>query len=324
MFYKVDPELVMPLELLLGSLGGELSMHDIPAVRRTMGQAIDKMKASLPPIEGVGTEDRKVPGPVDAPDVDIRIYKPVGQFDSLPALLNIHGGGYVVGSVESEDFLVKQLVKDVRCVAVSVEYRLAPEHPFPAALEDCYAALKWLVMHTNELNVRQERIAIVGGSAGGGLAAALALLSRDRKEIDIAFQLLIYPMIDDSNIIQASATIPDTLLWSRESNLIGWRSYLGREPGGEDVSPYAAVFRETDLTGLPAAYICVGGLDLFLHEDMEYAQRLLKAGVPTDVHVYSGAWHGFNAYAPNADVSQRAYGDYVRVLKRVLHSDTLL
>jgi len=203
---------------------------------------------------------------------------------------------------------------------VSVEYRLAPEHPFPAPVEDCYAVLKWLATHATELGVEQNRIAIGGASAGGGLAAGLALLARDRAEVNVAFQLLIYPMIDDRNVAQANETVPDTLLWSRENNLIGWQSYLGGEPGGEDVPAYAAAFRATDLTGLPPTYIPVGELDLFLHENIAYAQRLLQAGVPTELHVYPGAYHGFDIFAPNSDVGQRFTADRNHVLKRAFHN----
>lgn len=316
---QVDPELLAPLEGFLTFFGGGLNLHDIPAVRATSEQMTAAMKAQLPPFEGVTTEDRHVPGPEGAPDVFVRIYWPTERIGSLPALLWIHGGGYVVGNVEGDDFYVKQLVKDVGCVVVSVEYRLAPEHPFPAPVEDCYAALKWLASNATELGIKQERIAIGGASAGGGLAAGLALLVRDRAEVNVAFQLLMYPMIDDRNVTQASETVPDTLLWSRENNLIGWRSYLGGEPGREDVSPYAAALRATDLTGLPPAYIPVGELDLFLHENIEYAQRLLEAGVPTELHVYPGGYHAFDIFAPTSNVGQRFTTERNHVLKRALH-----
>lgn len=319
MIGKVDPELLAPLEGFLTVFGGGLNLHDIPAVRAASAQMTAALKMQLPPFEGVTSEDRQVPGPTGAPDVAVRIYQPTGRPATLPALLWVHGGGYVLGNVEGDDLYVKELVKAVECVVVSVEYRLAPEHPFPAPIEDCYAALKWLGTHAAELGVAQERIAIGGASAGGGLAAGLALLARDRAEVKVAFQLLIYPMIDDRNITQASETVPDTLLWSREHNLIGWRSYLGGEPGGKDVSPYAAAFRATDLTGLPPAYIPVGELDLFLHENVEYAQRLLEAGVATELHVYPGAYHGFDIVAPAADVGQRFTADRNHVLKRALH-----
>jgi acetyl esterase/lipase len=145
------------------------------------------------------------------------------------------------------------------------------------------------------------------------------VLTRDRAEIELAFQLLIYPMIDDRNIAPASATAPDTYVWTRENNLMGWQAYLGQKPGGKDVSPYAAASRATDLKGLAPAYIPVGDLDLFLDENITYAQRLLAAGVPTELHVYPGAFHGFNGFVPNAEVSRRFNADRDNALKRMLH-----
>ncbi len=317
---RIDPELVAPLEGILNLLGAEgLSLHDIPTARTMMDQMSAAMAAVAPAIEGVTIADRQVPGPENAANVAVRIYQPTERPDTLPALLWIHGGGYVLGNVEQDAPAAKHLAKSVQCVVVSVEYRLAPEHPFPAPVEDCYAALKWLSTHSHELGVDKSRIAIGGPSAGGGLAAGLALLARDRSEVEVVFQLLIYPMIDDRNIAPASEANPDTYVWSRENNLIGWRSYLGREPGGEGVSPYAAASRATDLTGLPPAYIAVGELDLFLTENIEYAQRLLEAGVPTELHVYPGAFHGFNAIVPGADISQRFNAESETVLKRMLH-----
>jgi len=317
---RIDPELVAPLQEILNLLGGELlNLNDIPAARTMMDQMSAAMAAGAPLIEGVTIADSQVPSPEDAADVAVRIYQPTERPDTLPALLWIHGGGYVLGNVEQDNLAAKHLAKAVQCVVVSVEYRLAPEHPFPAPVEDCYAALKWLSDHSDELGVDQSRIAIGGPSAGGGLAAGLALLARDRREVEVAFQLLIYPMIDDRNIALASEAIPDTYVWSREANLIGWRSYLGREPGGADVSPYAAASRATDLSGLPRAYIAVGELDLFLNENIEYAQRLLEAGVSTELHVYPGAFHGFNAIVPGADISQRFNAGSENALKRVLY-----
>jgi len=187
-------------------------------------------------------------------------------------------------------------------------------------VEDCYAGLKWLFAHADELGVDPSRIAIGGASGGGGLAAGLALLARDRAEVRVAFQLLIYPMIDDRNVTPASYAITDPRMWHRESNRLGWKAYLGREGGGADVSPYAAAARATDLTNLPPAYIPVGALDLFVDENIEYAQRLVQAGVPTELHVYPGAFHGFDLFAPSARVSKQFKGDRDDALKRALHN----
>jgi acetyl esterase/lipase len=319
MAHRLDPELATPLETWLNATKGGINLHDIPAARRMMDELAAAQMAKAQPIEGVSSVDKKIPGVAGNPDVFVRIYQPTDRPAVLPALLWIHGGGYVLGSVERDDLLTKHLAKIGQCVVASVEYRLAPEHPFPAPVEDCYAALKWLAAHSSELGVNKSRIAIGGASAGGGLAAGLALLTRDRAEVEVAFQLLIYPMIDDRNITSASETIPDTFVWTRENNLMGWRAYLGREPGGADVSPYAAAARATDLRGLPPAYIPVGDLDLFLDENITYAQRLLAAGVPTELHVYPGAFHGFNGFVPGAAVSRRFNADRDHALKRMLH-----
>ncbi len=314
---RLDPELAAPLETFLHLTGGGLNLHDIPATRRTMEEMAAAQLAKAPPITGLTTADRQVPGPDG--EVFVRIYQPTERPDTLPALLWIHGGGYVLGSVERDDLLAAHLAKVAQCVVVSVEYRLAPEHPFPAPVEDCYAALKWLATHTGELGVAPSRIAIGGASAGGGLAAGLALLTRDRAEVELAFQLLIYPMLDDRNVAPASDTRPDTFVWTRENNLMGWRAYLGREPGGADVSPYAAAARADDLAGLPPAYIPVGDLDLFLDENIEYARRLLAAGVPTELHVYPGGYHGFNGFDPGAEIAQRFNNERDEALRRILH-----
>jgi acetyl esterase/lipase len=313
---RLDPELAAPLETFLSLTGGGLDLYDIPATRKRMDEMAAAQMAKMPAIEGIASMDRHVPGPDG--DVFVRIYQPTDRPATLPALVWIHGGGYVLGSVERDDLLAAHLAKVAQCVVVSVEYRIAPEYPSPAAVEDCYAALKWLATHTSELGVDLSRIAIGGASAGGGVAAGLALLTRDRAEVELAFQLLIYPMIDDRNIAPASETRPDTYVWTRENNLMGWRAYLGCEPGGDDVSPYAAASRATDLSGLPPAYIPVGELDLFLDENIDYAQRLLAAGVPTELHVYPGAYHGFNGIAPRADIAQRFNTGRDNALKRAL------
>jgi len=314
----LDPELVGPLKMRLSLV--PVNLHDIPATRVAGERLVAEIKKQSPPIEGVITDDRNVPGPPNAPNVFIRVYRPTNRTDILPALLWIHGGGFVLSNVEGSDLQIKRLTKAIDCVVASVEYRRAPENPYPAAIEDCYAALKWMASNTRELGIDKNRLAIGGGSAGGGLAASLALLARDRAEVNIVFQLLIYPMIDDTNVTQASPTVPDTLLWTRESNLLGWKAYLGADFGKKTVSAYAAAFRAKDLTGLPPAYIVLGELDPFLKEDITYAQRLINANVPTELHVYPGACHGFDNWALNAEVSKRFTADLNEALKRALHS----
>jgi len=315
----LDPELKGPIKQMLSQMP-PTDFNDIPAARAASQQMMAAMKSQLPVIPGVITEDKKIPGPKGEPDVTVRLYWPEKQSGLLPALLWIHGGGYILGEIDQEDFTAKQFSLAGNCVVVSVEYRLAPENPYPAPLEDCYAALKWLAAHSRDLKVDPSRIAIGGASAGGGLAAGLSILARDRAEVKTVFQLLIYPMINDCNVAPPSDVLPDTLFWTRENNLQGWRSYLGCEPGGTGISCYAAAFRAENLEGLPPAYITVGDIDLFAEEDVEYARRLIAAGVPTELHVYPGGCHAFDMLVPNADISKRFVSDIHRALKRVLHS----
>jgi acetyl esterase/lipase len=314
---QLDPELRTVMEKL--PTDRPLDLTQIPAARVKMKKLVTELLAALPVVEGVTSQDQSVPGPQGDPAVRVRVYRPDDQPHNLPALFWIHGGGYVMGDIEQDDRLMKQMVKRIGCVAVSVDYRLAPEHPFPAPVEDCYAGLKWLYTHADELGVEPSRIAIGGPSGGGGLTAGLALLARDRKEVPVAFQLLIYPMIDDRNVTPASYAITDPRVWNRESNRLGWKAYLGRDGGGADVSPYAAATRATDLTNLPPTYISVGTLDLFVDENVEYALRLIQAGVPTELHVYPGAFHGFDLFAPSARVSKQFKADRDSALKRALH-----
>lgn len=314
-----DPELAAGLAMFQQAVG-EITLDDIPATRQFLDGLTAAMAAQAPEITGVATSDHYAPSPDGAPDVMVRVYQPEERPDTLPALLWIHGGGYVLGSVQGDDLKAKSLALGLNCVVVSVEYRLAPEHPYPGPLEDCYTALKWLAANAEQFGVNTARIAIGGASAGGGLAAGLGLLARDRDEVNVCYQLLIYPMIDDTNVEQASDTVPDAPLWTRANNLIGWRSYLGQEPGSEGISQYAAPSRAKDVSGLPPTYIGVGTPDLFRDEDISYAQRLMQAGVPTELHVYADGFHGFDGFAADSDAAQRFTGEQMRLLARALHS----
>lgn len=299
---------------------GAITLDDIPATREFLTNMQAAMASQIPEIPGVSVSDHHAPSANGDPDVFVRVYQPENRPETLPALLWIHGGGYVLGDVAGDDARAKGLALALNCVIASVEYRLAPEHPYPAPLEDCYAALKWLAGQADKFGINKSRIAIGGASAGGGLAAGLGLLARDRGEVDLCYQLLIYPMIDDTNIEQASDSVPDAPLWTRANNLIGWRSYLGQEPGGEGISQYAAPTRAEDLSGLPPTYIGVGTPDLFRDEDIAYAQRLMQAGVPTELHVYADGFHGFDGFAPESDAAQRFMGEQIKLLSRALHS----
>jgi len=238
---------------------------------------------------------RTVPGPAGAPDVTLVVLRPRHLEGPLPCIFHIHGGGYVAGKTDQFVGRLGPLAVELGCVITSVDYRLAPETPFPGPLEDCYAVLAWVVANADELGVDTTRIGVKGESAGGGLAAALALLVRDRREYSFIFQNLIYPMLDDRTCVGEAHPYAGEFVWRPNDNVFGWRAYLGGEPGSEGVSPYAAPARAESLAGLPPTYIHTGALDLFVDENLEYARRLIRDGVPCELHVYPGGVHGFDA-----------------------------
>src|SRR6266568_1756294 len=316
--YLVDTELLATLEEFPSLVLERAALSEIRSTRAAQAAELRALQPEFPDIE---TSEVFVPGPAGAPDVRVLVYVPRSQPRPLSALVWIHGGGYVIGSADADDLPVKTIVSDVGCAVVSVDYRLAPESPFPAPVEDCYAALKWLSQQSNALGVDRSRIAIGGGSAGGGLAAALGLLARDRGEFAVAFQMLLVPMLDDRTVTSGDPhPLTGEFVWTPVSNKFGWTALLGREPGGDAVSPYAAPARAESLAGLPPTFIGTGALDLFLEENMEYARRLIRAGVPTELHVYPGAYHGFSR-ATAARVTKAFERDQRQALRRALALD---
>jgi acetyl esterase/lipase len=261
--------------------------------------------------DAVERTDHVVPGD---PPVPLRSHRAKGADGALPCLYSIHGGGYVIGSYSMDDAQFDRLCPELGIAGVSVEYRLAPETPYPGPLEDCYRGLKWTFDHADELGIDAARIGIGGTSAGGGLAAALALLARDRGEVQVAFQLLDCPMLDDRQLT-ASSQLDGLPVWSRESNAFGWRAYLGDLYGDDDVPYTAAPARAADLAGLPPAFVSVGAVDGFVDEDVDYAMRLNRAGVPAELHVYPGACHGYQMAADSA-VSRQSRRDVEEWLAR--------
>jgi triacylglycerol lipase len=250
-------------------------------------------------------------------EIGIFIHSPRQPAAARPAVLHIHGGGYVIGTAKMSMASNLRMAIDADCVVASVDYRLAPETTHPGPVEDCYEALKWLHENAASLGIDPARIAVEGESAGAGLAAALTLLARDRGEFAIIHQHLIYPMLDDRTCVAETHPYAGEFVWTPESNLFGWSSLLGCAPGGNGISCYAAAARAEDLSGLPSTFIAVGALDLFAQEDIEYARRLIQAGVPTELHVYAGAYHGFEL-AADAQVSIRAQGNSISALRRAL------
>ncbi len=262
---------------------------------------------------------RAAPGPAGAPDVMLTIYTPRDPQRVRPGIYHIHGGGYVGGSAAQLEHIHRALAYELNCIIVSVDYRLAPEHRFPAAIEDCYAGLAWTFVNAPSLGLDTKRLGVMGESAGGGLAAALALLARDRREFKLAFQHLIYPMLDDRTCIAPKPNpVAGEFIWTPHNNRYGWTALLGREPGGPDVSPYAAAARATDLSDLPPAFIACPTLDLFIDEDVDYARGLMRAGVPVELIVYPGGFHGFDVFGADAPISVRARQDSLHALTRAL------
>ncbi|MDQ0193560.1 alpha/beta hydrolase [Paenibacillus wynnii] len=277
---------------------------------------------SSPPIEKsehVRTTSRMIPSV--AGEMLVKIYEPAQRTGAkLPAMLWIHGGGYVMGHPDMDDALCERFVQAVKCVVVSVDYRLAPEHPYPAAIDDCYAGLTWMTDEAELLGIDLDRIAIAGASGGGGLTAALALMARDKGGPALIFQMPLYPMIDDRNITASSLEITaDNATWNRKNNLAAWNMYWGDRTEDGEVSPHAVPSRAESLAGLPPAYTCVGQLDLFRDETIEYVARLAQAGVDVEFHLYPGTFHSFEVMVPQAEVSQRASKSYVDAIARALN-----
>jgi acetyl esterase/lipase len=294
----IDPELLAVIEQMpvFDFVG------DLPGCRKMIDDFLLSSRESFAHPDVV-TEERHIPGPAGAPEVPLLIYRPRNSTGQLPALLDVHGGGYVAGIALADEPGNIRTANELGCVVVAPDYRLSPEARAPAAVEDCYAALAWMHDNADELGIDRGRVAIGGASAGGGLAAALCLLARDRAAYPVCFQMLIYPMLDDrTSSTRAASEFVGEVGWKPEQNRFGWQALLGHEPGVDGVSPYAAPARASDLAGLPPTYISCGALDLFADEDIDYARRLLAAGVPTELHIYPGAFHGYE-FAAQAAVS---------------------
>ena len=286
----VHPDLVAALELLPDL--GSLSSDTLVDVRRLLTEG-----RPAEPMAGVTTEWITLRGTEGTPDLRALLQRPTTP-GSHPAILNLHGGGFVAGTAAREEGPMQTLCAALDAVILSVEYRLAPEHPFPAALDDAWTGLLWLHEHAADLTIDATRIAVRGVSAGGGIATGLALSVRDRAGPAIAFLSLVYPMLDDRTELHPVA---GRHVWPVEANRFGWASYLG---GVAPVPNIAAPGRCEDLAGLPPTFIATGSIDLFVDEDIRFAQRLMHAGVATELHVYPGAYHGFVLIAASAPARQ--------------------
>ncbi len=269
----------------------------------------------------VAIANLSIPRP-DGSRFRLRTYRPQTRNGPAPALLWFHGGGCVLGRPELDEGTCLQYVREAGLVVVSVDYRLAPEHPFPAALDDGYMALQWVKSQATQLGADATRIAIGGESGGGGLAAALVQRVCDRKEIPPVFQLLVYPMLDDRTAALVNRNpFTGQHIWSHDNNRFGWAALLGGTPGAVGVSPYLAPARAADLRGLPPAIVTVGQLDLFLEEDVDYATRLMQAGVSAELHVYPRAFHGFDEES-GAQIGRAMRRDRLNALRRAFGQST--
>jgi len=269
-------------------------------------------------VDNVHVENIFIRAQDEQTGIRLRIYKPESTDTPMPVLLWMHGGGYLIGKPEQDDGYCAHYVRELGITVVSVDYRLAPKHPFPAGLDDCYSALKWIASHVQELNIDPNYIAVGGNSAGGGLAAALAQLAQDRKEINLAFQLLIYPMLDDRTVLRTDIDDGNNVTWTHKSNRFGWESYLDQECGAENVPTYSVPARRADLSGLPPAWIGVGDLDIFHDEDIAYAKRLSECGVECKSDVIPGAFHGFDVFDPQTPIVQEFRKSQIAALKKYL------
>lgn len=311
MKHRIDPELRDILEVI-----PKLDLSKLQETREQIKQMGEAMH--VPYEDSIEVIDLAIDSYETNYQVPIRLYKPKGATENVPGLIWIHSGGFVLGNLDWENNICQRIVRDVGCTVLSVDYRLAPEFPYPTPLEDCYSALKWFAENAEEYGVDANTIGVAGASAGGGLTAGLALLARDRKGPNIVFQMPLYPMINDRNNTPSNIEIQENLVWNHELNEGAWNMYLAGENGKENVPIYAAPARATDLTNLPPAYIAIGQLDPFRDETLTYVTKLCQAGVDVEFHLYPGAFHGFENVAPNADVSIRTTTEYVQAVKRGL------
>ncbi len=301
----LDPELAPVLDTL-GPLAPKINAENLATARAAGPSEILGAAPDLTAGGAVRIDELTVPGPEGAPQIALTILRPTQGEGPWPVLYNTHGGGMVMGDRTLElPFYLKYVAEGLAAI-VAVEYRLAPEHPDPAPIEDCYAGLVWTANNAEDLSLDPARILVVGTSAGGGLAAGVALLSRDRGFPALTHQILYCPMLDDRGITASSQMLVDFPAWDRDANLFGWTSLLGDRRGGNDVSIYAAPARADDLSGLPKTYIDVGTVETFRDEVALYAQRLAEAGVSVDFHMWAGAFHSFELIAPHAAISQAA------------------
>lgn len=309
--------LVMPeAQSMLAMFASAMDGGGVAEMRAGMAGMMAAMPA--PTDEGVSVSDRTIRGLNGAPDIPIRIYLPTGVAAPFPIHLDIHGGGFIAGDLETDRQICRDIVRGAGCAVVSVDYRLAPETTWPGSSDDCYAALLWIAEEGPALGFDTGRLTIGGESAGGGHAAALAIRARDEGGPAIRLQLLGQPMLDDRTCVAEPHPYNGEYVWTHSLNKLGWGSLLGVAPGSDAVPAGAVPARCTDLAGLPPTFIIVGALDLFAEEDMEYARRLMRAGVPTELHVLPGMFHGAASVVPDAALSKAYFEMQFAALRRAV------
>jgi acetyl esterase/lipase len=310
-----DPELVPALEQAYREAPVTLTWSNLEECRRAELESTPSLAVLAQ--GGAEVRERLVPGPDGAPDVSLLIIRPPGRRDLQPGLFHTHGGGMVMGNNRTGLESMIDWVTDPGLVIVSVEYRLAPEHPFPAGVEDCYAALAWTAEHAAELGIDAQRLVVGGGSAGGGLAAACSLMARDRGGPALAGQMLIYPMLDDRAATGSARELDGEGIWDSGSNQTAWAMLLGGRRGRDGVSQYAAPARAPDLSGLPPAYLELGSVDTLRDEDLSYARRIWAAGGNAELHVWPGGFHAFELIAPDSALARTALEVRLAWLRRI-------
>lgn len=309
---RIDPASRQALEAMLEQMPGGINAIPDLARRREVAAGLDRRRRveSSPRLV---IENRTVPASAGH-GIPVRVYLPHGKLAGAPLVFFMHGGGMVMGSLDGGDPLAARLGEELGAVVVSVDYRLAPEHPYPAGLDDCMDALRWAAAHAERLGADPRRLVVFGGSAGGGLALATALRARDEDGPRPLLVMAPYPMIDPTDASDSARRLPDLGTWDRANNAEAWRWYLGGHPA----DGYAAPALAADLAGLPATFIDIGTEDIFLDESIDFAQRLAAAGVPTELHVYPGAYHASEDLAPEAPLSRTILATRTAALRRAL------
>lgn len=313
----VDPELVAPLAAMPKTPYGALDLSDIPAARESARQLAAQARELVPadPSVAITTTAARRDG---LPPVAVRMFRPAGATTALPCLLWFFAGGQVVGGADQDDAYLAALSAQVGCVVAAVDYRLAPDSPAPAAAEDGCAAFTHLHTQAGELGLRPDRIGLAGASGGGAVATAAALMLRDRGGATPRLLSLNYPMLDDRNRTASSRAVTDVGIWDRAANVVAWDAVLAGRAGASDIDGYRAPARAGTLRGLPLTFLAVAELDVFRDEDLAFALRLVADGVPTELHLYPGAYHAWDRFAPDSALTRTFTSTWQDFLRRHL------